>query len=151
MSRTVPPKISTNEELLAGEYTADLREAFPDVQPPHYPTGTLLLCQLRTPKRRSAGGLILTDETRDAEKFRVQVALVRAMGPAAFKNRATMEPWPEGDWCHPGDFVRVPMYGGDRVAVPFGKGDDEALFISIRDTDVTGVVIGDPLNVKSVI
>lgn len=151
MPRSTPPKIETIEELLGADYAPHLKEAFPDVQPPHYPTGMLLLCQLRTPKRRSAGGLILTDETRDAEKFRVQVALVRAMGPAAFKRRDTMEPWPEGVWCQPGDFVRVPMYGGDRVAVPFGKGDDEALFITIKDLDITGVVIGDPLNVKSVI
>ena len=43
------------------------------------------------------------------------------------------------------------MYGGDRVAVPYGKGDDEALFITIKDVDVTGIIIGDPLNVKSVI
>jgi hypothetical protein len=150
MPRSVTPKIPTIAELLGDEYTESIRESFPDIPPTHYPSGMFLLCQLRTPKRKS-GSIILTDNTRDEEKFRVQVALVRAMGPAAFKNRATMEPWPEGAWCRPGDFVRVPMYGGDRIAVPFGSGDDEALFITIKDLDVTGVVIGDPMAVKSVI
>ena len=150
MPRTIPPRITPISELLNGEYTDDLKAAYPDVQPPHYPTGMFLLCQLRVPKRKH-GTIILADETRDAEKFRVQVALVRAMGPSAFKRRDNGADWPERAWCQPGDFVRVPMYGGDRVAVPYGKGDDEALFITIKDVDVTGIIIGDPLNVKSVI
>jgi hypothetical protein len=78
-----------------------------------------------------------------------QTALVRAMGPAAFKRRDTLEPWPEGAWCTPGTFIRAPMFGGDRFAVPYGKGDDEALFITIKDSDIIGVIEGDPLSVKT--
>lgn len=150
MPRDALPPISSIADLLGPDYVGDLKDSYPDVMPPHYPTGYLILCQLRVPKRR-VGTIILADETRDAEKFRVQVALVRAMGPSAFHRRDTGEEWPEGKWCQPGDFVRVPMYGGDRVAVPFGKGDDEALFITIKDTDITGIIIGNPLTVKSVI
>jgi putative ABC transport system permease protein len=80
---------------------------------------------------------------------RTQFALVRAMGPAAFKRRDTLEPWPEGAWCTPGTFIRAPMFGGDRFAVPYGKGDDEALFITIKDSDIIGVIEGDPLAVKT--
>lgn len=145
------PDIKSNKELLGPRYTGEMRQAFPDIAPPFYPFGYLLVLQLQTPKRKSKGGLILADETRDAEKYRTQTALVRCMGPAAFRRRDTMEPWPEGDWCHPGDFVRAPLYGGDRVAVPFGKGDDEAIFITVRDTELIGLVLGDPLDIRIMI
>lgn len=145
------PVIPTVAQILGDRYTPQLRVSFPDIEPPFVPTGFLLLCQLRTPGKLSKGGLIIPDDSKDAEKYRVQTALVRAMGPAAFKNRATMEPWPEGDWCVPGEFVRTPMYGGDRIAVPFGSGDDEALFIAIKDGDITGVITGDPLAIKTLI
>lgn len=145
------PKIASVADILGDRYTKELQVAFPDIDPPYVPVGYLLLCQLRSPKKLSRGGLIIPDDSRDAEKYRVQTALVRAMGPASFKNRATMEPWPEGDWCVPGEFVRTPMYGGDRIAVPFGTGDDEALFIAIKDGDITGVITGDPLAIKTLI
>lgn len=158
MPRTITPKIPTVAELLGKDYTDELKVAFPDIPPVYYPAGKLLLCQVRQPKRlmKLAGGksFILPDETVDNERFRVQTAIVRAMGPAAFKNRNTLEPWPEGDWCQVGDFIRVPLYGGDRIAVPFKNADgldEEALFVAINDTDVTGVVIGDPLAVKTLL
>ena len=135
--------------LLGNAYNEELQFAFPDVSPGIRPCGYLLLCQIRTPKRRTASGIIFTDSTREDEKYRVQTALVRAMGPSAFRRRDNLEPWPEGAWCTPGTFIRAPMYGGDRFVVPYGKGDDEALFITIKDTDIIGVVEGDPLAVKT--
>ncbi len=152
---TEMPPIPSVKDLLAKGYTDELQVAFPDVAPPYYPVGFLILVQLRTPKKliRMAGGktLIVPDETRDREKYQTQTALVRAMGPAAYKNRTTLEPWPEGNWCRPGQFVRVPMYGGDRVAVKYGTGDDEALFMAMKDGDVIGIVTGDPLAIKTLI
>ena len=158
MPRTIPPKIPTVADLLGDDYTDELKVAFPDVPPVYYPAGKLILCQVRQPKRlkKLANGatFILPDETVDNEKFRVQTAIVRAMGPAAFRNRNTLEPWPEGDWCQIGDFIRVPLYGGDRIAVPYRPAEgpeEDILFVAINDTDVTGVVIGDPLAVKTLL
>jgi len=77
---------------------------------------------------------------------------VVTLGPLAFKNRNTMESWPEGNWCKPGDFVRVPKYGGDRWKVPHGKdGEEEALFVIFNDLDIVGGVVGDPLAIKAFI
>ncbi len=145
------PIIPTVKELLGDRYTPELQEAYPDIMPPFYPCGMLILCQLIAPKRRTRGGLILADETVDAERFRVQTALVRAMGPAAFRRRDTGEAWHEGDWCKPGQFIRTPLYGGDRIAVPYGDNKEEALFVTIKDLDVMGIVTGDPLAIKTLI
>lgn len=131
---------------LGDAYTERLKEAFPDVDPGIVPMGYLLVLQLRTPVKKTKGGIILADDTRDADKYRTQTALVRSMGPSAFKRRDTLEPWPEGDWCAVGDFVRAPMYGGDRWEVPVSD-KERAIFIAIKDTDLIGLVTADPLGV----
>jgi co-chaperonin GroES (HSP10) len=107
--------------------------------------------QIRTPKMKSAGGIILTSETKDTEKWNTQVAKVIAMGPLAFRNRDTMQEWKEGAWCGPGDFVRVPKYGGDRWEVPTENRDEPAMFVIFNDLDVLGRVTGDPLAIKAFI
>lgn len=128
--------------------TERLKESFPDVDPGIIPMGYLLVLQLRSPVKKTKGGILLADDTRDADKYRTQTALVRAMGPSAFKRRDTLEPWPEGNWCEVGDFVRAPMYGGDRWEVPVSD-KEKALFIAIKDTDLIGLVTGDPLAVHN--
>lgn len=125
-------------------------EAFPDVHPGIQPFGSRVLVQIRTPRRISRGGIILSAETQDTEKWNTQVAKVISVGPLAFKNRNTQETWPEGDWCKPGDFVRVPKYGGDRWEVPINK-TDSAMFVIFNDLDIIGQVTGDPLAIKAFI
>jgi len=82
----------------------------------------------------------------------VQTALVRAVGPAAYRNRQTLQLWPEGHWCVPGMFIRTPMYGGDRLEVPFNLPDgavDHALFVTFRDQDCINVITGDPTEFRT--
>jgi co-chaperonin GroES (HSP10) len=125
-------------------------EAFPDVHPGIQPFGSRILVQIRTPRKVTRGGIILAADTQDTEKWNTQVAKVISVGPLAFKNRNTQEPWPEGAWCKPGDFVRVPKYGGDRWEVPVNK-NDSAMFVIFNDLDIIGQVVGDPLAVKAFI
>jgi co-chaperonin GroES (HSP10) len=127
-----------------------LDEAFPSVEPGLIPFGSRVLVQIRSPKKTSAGGIILHNETRETEVWNTQIAKVSSLGPLAFKNRNTMESWPEGAWCKPGDYVRVPKYGGDRWKVPYGN-DEEALFVIFNDLDIVGGVSGDPLAIKAFI
>lgn len=124
-----------------------LDSAFPEADPGLRPFGNKVLVQLRTPKKKSAGGIILPEETKETEIWNTQVAKVHSLGPVSFTNRDTLEPWPEGAWCKPGDYVRVPKYGGDRWWVPTKDGD-VALFILIKDLDIAGEV-ADPLSVIS--
>lgn len=127
-----------------------IEEAFPAVDAGLTPFGNRVLVQIRTPKRKSAGGIILTDETKETELWNTQVARVVSLGPVAFKNRDTLEHWPEGDWCKIGDFVRVPKYGGDRWFVPV-RNDEQALFCLFKDLDLIGAVTIDPLLVVAFI
>ncbi len=130
---------------------ANLDEAFPPCDPGIQPFGSRVLVQIRTPKRKTAGGIILTSETRETDAWNTQIGKVLLVGELAFKNRTTQEPWPEGAWCEPGDFVRVPKYGGDRFTVKIADGDDEALLVIFNDLDLIGKVTGDPLAIKAFI
>ena len=127
-----------------------MAEAFPAVDAGVQPFGSRVLVQIRTPRRVTRGGIILSTDTKDTEKWNTQVAKVISLGPLADKNRDTQVLWPEGQWCQPGDFVRVPKYGGDRWEIPITK-DDSAMFVIFNDLDVVGKVTGDPLTVKAFI
>ena len=132
---------------------ADLAWAFPSVDPGAKPLGGRILVQLRrTKKKATSAGIILVEETKETEKWNNMVAKVIAIGPLAFKNRDTMQSWPEGSWCSVGDYIRVPKWGGDRweVKVP-GEDDleDPALFMILNDHEVIATVTGDPLAMKA--
>ena len=127
-----------------------LQEAFPAADPGITPFGSRVLVQIRTPKTKTASGIIIDNGSRDTEKWNTQVARVISVGALAFKNRNSMEPWPEGSWCGPGDYVRVPKYGGDRWEVPLANGES-ALFVIFNDLDIIGQVTGDPLAIRAFI
>ena len=131
------------------EFSYDgLDEAFPPCDAGVKPFGSRVLCQIRTPKTKTKGGIILTGDVRETEHYNTQVAKVIDVGSLAFKNRNTMESWPEGSWCEVGDFVRVPRYGGDRWSVKTPDGD-EAIVVIFNDRDLVGKVTGDPLAIRA--
>lgn len=129
---------------------ASVDEAFPQADPGVEPYGSRVLVQIRSPKRKTAGGIILGAETKETELWNTQVAKVIHVGPLAFRNRNTLELWPEGAWAAVGDFVRVPRYGGDRWAVAVPSDDDtQAMFVIFNDMDIVGKVTGDPLAMRA--
>jgi co-chaperonin GroES (HSP10) len=144
----------TIDSTVAGN-AADLREAFPAVDPGAKPLGARILVQLRrTKKTVTSAGIVLVQETKETEKWQNMVAKVIDIGPLAFKKRDTMEPWPEGSWCEVGDYLRVPKWGGDRWEVPVpGEDDSEdpALFMVLNDHEVIAKLTGDPLAMKAFI
>lgn len=135
-------------------FDQSLMEAFPGVDPGIVPFGSRVLVQIRTAKRmtkkREEGGIELVDETRETVAWNTQVGMVRAIGPLAFKNRTTQEPWPEGAWAKVGEFVRVPKYGGDKWERPIKETMDDmgrcdqALFIILDDLALLGKITIDP-------
>lgn len=120
---------------------SDLSTAFPEVLPGVKPLGPRVLLQLRTVRKKTTGGLIIVDDTRDFNKSITQLAKVVALGPIAFCNRSTGEKWPEGVWAKVGDLVRVPKHGGDRFErrIP-GEKDETAIFVTIQDHEVLSLV-----------
>ncbi|MCA3700185.1 MAG: hypothetical protein IOB84_10405 [Brevundimonas sp.] len=141
---------SLSHHSLAFSY-GSLEEAFPHVDPGVQPFGPRVLVQLRSPKTRLKSGLIITAETRETEAYNTQVALVRAVGPLAFKARSDLTPWPEGAWASPGEYVRVPKYGGDRWELDLDPNDPDkkVLFVIFEDKDLIGKITGNPLDMKA--
>lgn len=130
----------------------ELAWAFPDIDPMLIPFGYRVLVQIRRSQAVTRSGIHLPDESKETEKWNAQVAKVIAVGPMAYRDRKTGEPWPEGEWCMPGDYVRVPKYGPDRWEVPIqGAPQDPALFVVYDDLQIIGKVTGDPLAMKAYI
>jgi co-chaperonin GroES (HSP10) len=132
------------------EFSYDgIDEAFPHCDAGVKPFGSRVLCQIRTPKTKTKGGIILTGDVRETEHYNTQVAKVVAVGTLAYRNRNTMEMWPEGAWCALGDFVRSPKYGGDRWTVKLD--DEEIEFAMFDDLNILGRVKGDPRKIRAFI
>ena len=131
-------------------YENAMAEAFPAADAGVQPFGSRVLVQIRTPKTKTASGIIIDSGSRDTERWNTQVGKVISHGPVAYRNRNTLEPWPEGSWAKPGDYVRVPKYGGDRWEVPLKSGET-ALFVIFNDLDIIGRVEGDPLAIRAFI
>lgn len=145
-------KMPTVEDLLGPLYSSDFREAFPDVTPPYRCFGYNVLVQLRMPRMKTVSGrIILPDGVEDNERYRTQAALVRALGPAAYRNRDTGVEWVEKAWVTPGDFVRAPMFGGDRfnIDIKTDAGTSTVTFAFVKDSDLIALVTGNPLNIQN--
>ena len=137
---------------LSSEQLAALDEAFPPIDSGCAPLGGRVLVQFKqTPRKTTASGIILVEETKDAEKWNTRVAKVIALGPLAYKKRDDMTPWPEGTWADVGEFVRVPLWGGDRWEVPLTDNaeGERALFSVFNDHEIISKVTGDPLMVRA--
>ena len=130
----------------------ELKWAFPDVSSGQKPFGGRVVVQLRRIKKTTASKIILVAETKETEKWQNMIGRVVEVGPLAFKNRDTMNPWPEGSWASVGDYVRVPKWGGDRWEreVPNEEGnEDPVLFMTINDHELIAKVTDDPLSFKA--
>lgn len=132
---------------------AQMSWAFPDVECGMEPLGGRVIVQLRRIKQKtSSGGIILVEETKEAEKWNNMIGKVVAIGPLAFRNRDTMTSWPEGVWASVGDYVRVPKWGGDRWEVRVPNSDDNedpVLFMTLNDHELIAKVTADPLSFKA--
>lgn len=138
----------TSTESFLHEAPQTLADAFPDVDPGNVPLGGRVLVQLRRIAKKTRSGIVLVEETKDTVRWNNQVAKVIALGPLAFRNRQTREPWPEGEWVQPGDFIRVPRWNGDRIEVPVKDSDDPVTFVVFNDHEIITKIVGDPLAVK---
>lgn len=133
--------------------------AFPKLDPVCVPLGNQVLVQMRLPKQRSQGGLIIVDEVKDADESMVRVAKVLMLGPIAYKNRDTFKDWPEGAWVKVGDYVRVPSFAGIDAWRMFLREEEQVFrgsvakapvfvkFALFNDYDIKARIEGDPLAV----
>jgi len=124
-----------------------MEEAFPVVDALIAPLGNMVLVQMRKPKMKTAGGIHLPGESRDFDASMVRVAKVLELGPIAYRNRETKNPWPEGAWVEVGDYVRVPAHAGADSWRVFVSDDEFVVFAFFNDYDMKGRIKGDPLAV----
>lgn len=102
MMATSPTRWSLNEDERA--------VLFPDLDPGLSPFGSRVLVQLKVPKKK-VGSLFIPEDVRDTNRDNTQIAMIRAKGRLAFRDRKTLAAWPEGVWCEEGDIVLVPRFG----------------------------------------
>ena len=57
-------------------YENAMKEAFPAIDAGIQPFGSRVLVQIRTAKKKTAGGIILTTDTKDTEKWNTQIGKV---------------------------------------------------------------------------
>lgn len=124
-------------------------ENFPKVDPKVVPLGARVLVQLVSPRKKSAGGILLVEETKETERWNNQVARVIAVGPLAFCNRETGLPWNEGMWAAPGDFVIIPRWGGNRRTVTSKDGTEKVYFTTLNDHEIIERVYGNPMELET--
>jgi co-chaperonin GroES (HSP10) len=125
--------LSTEKE----EYVA---KHFPEVEPGCSPCGAQILVQLRTMQKKSAGGILLANETTELNQQNTRVCRLIRVGNIAFRNRETGQLWREGVWAQPGDIIIMPAWGGFRFEVPIPGTEDRAVFATYSDHEVKLVV-----------
>lgn len=121
-----------------------IEKHFPDVDPGREPLGNKITVQLMHVQAKSAGGIVLVEETRDFNKEVTIVARVVKVGPIAYKDRGTGDTWKEGAWASVGDLVLVHKYGGqNRARIPMSEGSEEnIIFCTYNDYDVLDRITG---------
>lgn len=128
----------------------DIEAAFPDVKCPIRPLGNRILVQIRAPKKRTSKGIILTDDVSDDVYRNEQTAKVISIGNGAFHFPTNGEPWKTGAWVKEGDYVRVPLHGGDNHWISREESSEEKiLFKTFKDYELIGLIEGNPLDVKT--
>ncbi len=92
------------------------------------PSGWRLLVLPFTPKEKTKGGLIFSQESLDKARIATNCGYVLNVGPLAYYDK---EKFPTGPWCKKGDWVIFARYAGSRLPIEGGEvrllNDDEVL------------------------
>lgn len=126
-----------------------IEEMFPYIDPEFSPFGHRVLVQVRRVVNKTKSGIILAKESKEAEAYNNTIGKVLSVGPLAFKKRTTGEEWPEGVWAKPGDYVKIPRYGGDRWVVDLNDSLEPVHIVLFSDSDLLGAYTGDISKVRS--
>jgi co-chaperonin GroES (HSP10) len=117
---------------------------FPEVDCGREPMGNKITVQLLSVQKKSSGGILLSNETKDFNKQATTVARVVKLGKIAYRDRGTGALWNEGAWCDVGDLVLVHRYGGlNRIELPRSDDLEETvIFCTYNDYDVLDKITG---------
>ena len=91
------------------------------------PAGFRILLKPRELQEKTAGGIILVDETKHHQKLATNISQVVAMGPVCYEDKSQK-------WCNVGDWVLTGKYVGSKLRY------DEEDYVIINDDEVIGLV-----------
>nr|ASN63510.1 co-chaperonin GroES [uncultured virus] len=111
--------------------TTSLKERLPQ------PTGWRVLVMPWSGPKKTAGGIILPDNSHEAIAVATTTAYVIKTGPLAYADK---EKFPNGPWCKDGDWVMFGRYAGSRFKIEGGElrilNDDEIIATILDPRDV---------------
>ena len=92
------------------------------------PSGWRILVLPFTPKDKTKGGIIFSQESLDKLRIATNCGYVLKIGPLAYLDK---EKYPTGPWCKEKDWVIFARYAGSRLPIEGGEvrllNDDEVL------------------------
>ena len=92
------------------------------------PVGYRMLVRPWSGKKKTKGGINLSDDTHDKIQMTTVVGLVVKLGDLCYKDK---EKFPTGAWCKEGEFVIYGRYSGSRFQTKYGEhrilNDDEII------------------------
>ena len=92
------------------------------------PTGWRLLVLPYAGRKKTKGGIILTDAASETIQMTTVCAYVLKVGDLAYKDK---DKFPDGPWCSKGDWVIFGRYAGSRFKIDGGEvrilNDDEII------------------------
>ena len=111
-----------DKTIRAENITSSLIDSLPQ------PSGWRLLVLPFTPKEKTSGGIIISQESLDRLRIATNCGYVLKIGPLAYYDK---EKYPTGPWCKKGDWVIFARYAGSRLPIEGGEvrilNDDEVL------------------------
>jgi len=116
--KTLPPE---TEPLSPENIGVDTVDELPN------PSGYRILVLPFTPKTKTKGGILFSQETLDKARIATTCGYVLKMGPLAYKDKDKFEE----PWCKKGEWVIFARYAGSRLPIEGGEvrilNDDEVL------------------------
>jgi co-chaperonin GroES (HSP10) len=103
------------------------------------PTGWRILILPHKGKKKTKGGIILSDKTVEETQIAANVGLVLKVGPDAYNDK---DRFPNGAWCKEKDWVIFARYAGSRLNIEGGE------LRLLNDDEILGVV-DDPESILS--
>ncbi len=92
------------------------------------PTGWRILVLPFTPRDKTKGGILISQESLDKLRISTNCGYVLKLGPLAYGDK---ERYPTGPWCKEKDWVIFARYAGSRLPIVGGEvrllNDDEVL------------------------
>ena len=118
-------------------------QPFPDIEAGEKPVLYRVLIQMKSPLTVTKGGIHTADETQAHDMHTERLGRIVALGPLAFCNRDTGQPW-GGEEARPkvGQYVRI--QGAIGRSWKMKHEGREALFTVVDDLDMQTVLTYDP-------